>query len=272
MMKYTVIMAVSATMVLASCGGEEKKEDAKKDGVVLTFNPEAGKTYEMVYTNKTTIDSVTDNTFFTVEMVNKVADVKNEKIYIESYCKNAKLDAIVEGKPVQVDASNTSGTDNNVLLVAGRYFVYYHQTALFEYDKQGRKLSEQFKNADTIPALQEAGARIQLLGRYTTNALNVGDNWETELEIKIGDKKIDNAVFTVKEINEKEVLLDIKGYIDGKGVQYGKDFTMRGSFTGEMTVDRKTGWQNNTAFHLQYVREMEGNKMTIHQEVTYKLK
>jgi hypothetical protein len=271
-MKSIFLMILSMAFILSSCGSEEKKVDEKKAAVLLSFNPKVGKEYKMVYTNSTTIDSVADKTFFTVEIINKIIDVKNEKVYIESYYENAKIDAVINGMEQKIDAKDTTGANHDALLVAARYFVYYHQTALFEYDKQGRKVKEEFKNADTIPSLRGIDAKIQLLGRYSPNEINVGDNWETELEIKIGEKKIDKAIFTVKEINDKEVSLDIKGFIDGKGVQFGKDFTMRGSFTGEMIVDRQTGWQNKTAFHLQYVREMAGNKMTIRQEVTYNLK
>lgn len=271
MMKRILFIALTTTIVLNSCGNKEEASEEKRNKVQLVFNPEVGKEYNMIYTNLTTIDSMEDKTSFTVEMVNKVTDVKDGKIYIESYCKNVSLDAVINGQPVKIDARDTAGANTTGLLVGARYFVYYNQTTLFQYDKTGKKISESFKNADTVTSLQDAEARIKFLGRYTQNEVAVGDNWESELDIKVGDNKIDKAVFTVKEITDKEVVLDIKGYIDGKGNQFGKEFTMRGSFTGEMVVDRKTGWQNKTHLKLDYVREMADKKMSLKQEVSYRL-
>lgn len=84
---------------------------------------------------------------------------------------------------------------------------------------------------------------------YPNNAVGVGDSWKDTREVSAGFPLVINATYTVKEIRDDVVILDVKsdietGKMDKPMQMQGMEmmYKLSGTQNGTMTVDRKTGW------------------------------
>lgn len=269
MFKFIPFLFLS--IVLTGCSSETKS-DKTEDRVLLKLNPEKGKVYPMLYSLNVHNETAGDETNFTIELLNRVDNVTNEKISISSIYENITMVGNLKGTDVKLIAGDTLKSIPEAILMAAPVFAFHKRKVNFEYNEQFRKTNEVIENADTVKALANVQSKAQFIAQYPKKELGVNDSWESDVELKFGEEKAKNVLFTVRSISATEVVVDLKGKIDSKGEKFGHEFSMNGSFTGEITIDKKTGWQNKCALHIQFVLEIMGNKTPMKQEITYNLK
>lgn len=247
-------------------------ETEKKDAILLRLNVKKDDVYKMQYTLFVHNDTTGDETKFSIDILNKIEDAKNDKIEVSSLFESISMHATLKGKEIDLTAGDTIKSDPEASLVAAPVFAFLKHNVVSSYSNTFKKLSEKIQDADTVKALVDVESKAQFIAQYPEKEIGINDSWESAISIKVGNQQIDKAVFVVKSISDKEVLLTVNGKIDGKGEKFGHEFTMKGDFTGEISVDKLTGWQNKSALHIQFVLEMMGNKTPMKQEITYSLK
>ena len=268
-----VVISFVCIGTLLSCGDSSKKESSEKaEKVLLAFNPEKGTEYNMQYSMMVHNDTTGDETKFTIDLLNTVTDNSEKGIDVTALFQNIEMKGKLKGIDVSLKAGDTASSIPEAQLVAAPVFAFQNHSVLFNFNKQFKKLGEKIVDADTIKALTGVESKAQFIAQFPNKEVGVNDTWESGIEIKIGEKKIEKAKFTVVEISETEIKLKVEGAIDGKGNKFGHEFTMKGDFTGEITVDKKTGWQNKSALHIHFILEMMGNKTPMTQEISYGLK
>jgi len=271
-MKNSIILFTLASVSLIACSSENKlEEETSENKIMLRLKPETGKEYKMVYFLSIHNDSTGDETAFTIDVANKIQEVNAEKTVVSTFFNSINMKGKLEGVDVDVNSGDTIKNER-IQLVAGAVFAFHKQTVTSSYDQLFRKTTEKIENADTIKALIGAENKVQFIARFPEKEIGINQSWDSELEIKAGNKKIEKATFTVKEIKENEVVLDVKGDISGKGEKFGREFEINGKFTGEIIVDRKTGWQNSAELHIEFILDMDNKKTPMKQEISYKLK
>ncbi len=259
------------TIVLVACSSETKSDKAE-NRVLLKLNPKKGKIYRMLYSLHVHNDTTGDETNFTIELSNQIDNVTNEKISISSIYENITMVGNLKGTAVKLIAGDTLKSIPEATLMAAPVFAFHKRKVNFEYTSEFRKTNEVIENADTVKALANVQSRAQFIAQYPKEELGVNDSWESDVELKFGEEKAKNVLFTVRSISATQVVVDLKGKIDSKGEKFGHEFSMNGSFTGEITIDKKTGWQNKCALHIQFILEIMGNKTPMKQEITYNLR
>lgn len=271
-MKY-LLPLLTLTLMLTGCSSEENNSGSeKKNKVLLKLSPEKGKEYLMLYTLNVHNDTTGDETTFTIELLNKVESVKESVITISSLYQNVSMIGNLKGKNVNLKAGDTTKSIPEASLMAAPVFAFHNYTVTFEYNNQFRKVGEKIENADTIKALTNVQSKAQFIAQYPEKEIGLNETWKSDIEMKFGDQKIKDANFTVKSISESEVIVEVEAEIMGKGDKFGYEFTMTGTLTGEVTIDRKTGWQNKAKVDIEFVLDMMGNKTPMRQEISYNLR
>jgi Family of unknown function (DUF6263) len=268
---YKLTLFLCLAILLTACTSDNKTEGTPKK-VLLKLDPEKGKVYPMLYSLNVHNDTTGDETTFTIELLNKIENVSNDAVSISSVYENISMVGNLKGTDVKLMAGDTLKSIPEATLMAAPVFAFHKRKVNFEYTKEFRKTNEIIENADTIKALANVQSKAQFIAQYPKKEVGVNDSWESDIELKFGEKNAKNVLFTVRSISETEIVVDLKGKIDSKGEKFGHEFSMTGDFTGEITIDKKTGWQNKCALHIQFVLSIMGNQTPMKQEITYNLR
>lgn len=274
MIKTNYLLLGLITIFSCHSGENTKsKEDPKTDKVQLRFQPIKDESYQMVYTFTVKNEKTGDEPTFDIDVVCTVRENTHSKIILETEYKEIAMHGKLKGTSINLRAGDSlSTTLPEANLVAAPVFTFLHRKVESHYDSQFRKTKEIIDGNDSLQSLDGNESKVQFIARYPEKAIGINDTWSDELEIKIGNKKIEKAVFKVSSMNEKEIQLEISGNIDGESEKFGKPFQVQGSFKGTATVDIKTGWQNQAKLNLTFTLTIDGNTIPMVQVIEFKLK
>ncbi len=117
--------------------------------------------------------------------------------------------------------------------------------------------------------LSNLGDNSQMANNLTTGnsytvfpegKVSVDDSWEADITpLKNSDMK-SHTKYTLKKITKKTVTIEILSTITANNID-GEDLKMEGEITGEMIVDRKTGWTIQSDMDMETELELEQNEM-----------
>jgi len=258
---------------LFSCSTNENDSTTESNKkILLKLNPKKGKIYPMLYTFNIQNDTTDEQTTFTIELSNKIENNTGETVRVSTFYENITMVGKIKNTEVKLIAGDTLKSIPEATLVAAPVFALHKRKVNFEYTPNFKKTKEIIENADTIKALSNEQSKVQFIAQYPSKKVGVSDTWVSDINLKFGEKNAEKVLFTVKSISDSEVVVDLKGKIDSKGQKFGYEFSMIGDFTGEVTIDKKTGWQNKCAVHVQFLLSIMGNQTHMKQEITYNLR
>jgi len=95
---------------------------------------------------------------------------------------------------------------------------------------------------------------------FSNEKVAVGDTWEADITpMKNSDMK-SHSKYTLNKISKKTVVIGVVSTITSNTVD-GEEMKMEGTISGEITVDRKSGWTLKSEMDMETELELEQNGM-----------
>ncbi len=95
---------------------------------------------------------------------------------------------------------------------------------------------------------------------FPEGKISVGDSWEADITpMKNSDMK-SHTKYTLMKITKKTVVIEVLSTITANDFE-DEDMKMQGEITGEMIVDRKTGWTIQSDMDMETELELDQNGM-----------
>ncbi len=95
---------------------------------------------------------------------------------------------------------------------------------------------------------------------FPEGKISVGDSWEADITpMKNSDMK-SHTKYTLMKITKKTVVIEVLSTITANNFE-DEDMKMQGEITGEMIVDRKTGWTIQSDMDMETELELDQNGM-----------
>ncbi len=95
---------------------------------------------------------------------------------------------------------------------------------------------------------------------FPEGKISVGDSWEADITpMKNSDMK-SHTKYTLMKITKKTVVIEVLSTITANNFE-DEDMKMQGEITGEMIIDRKTGWTIQSDMDMETELELDQNGM-----------
>ena len=256
--------ALSITLLFSCKSNESKKEDNGK--IKLSFHPANGQNVKMRYSFSVTQLTSGDITSFSILMTGKADTTTNGMIALEMKNDSIEMNGTFQGKHVHGSANGSDTLTGDAKLVSLPVFALEGKTYRSFYGKLFDKQTE--VQIDAAGALVDSSEdKDQILLRFPSHEVAVGDTWDKEIIIKTGNKMNCNAKYTLTQVKGDTAIVSIAGTLFGSGEKFGNAFSIEGKITGTFTVDIKTGWPLNTDTNQQFTLKMGGKEIPMKYDI-----
>lgn len=270
-MKNSILVG-GLCLFLVSCSGGEKSEGAKKDEKTkLEFSHKVGATYRSVYEFDVNNKSSGDKTKFKIELSNSIESSDNEKTVMKVKYDKITLDATIKGINISLTAGEEDTSGSEAGIVAASVFGFLNKEYKVTYDKNMNRINEELMSDDLSMGESYKEGKVQSFVYFPSAEIKVGDSWEHDIELKGSSKMTAKTTYWVEAISEKEINLTLNGSITGKGESFGQEFTISGSLTGTLAVDRETGLPLLTEIQQNFTLSIMGNEVPMEYTIRQKL-
>lgn len=275
--KWLTFSLLLTLVVMACSGGKTAGEK-----VELRLRPEQGKTYTvaMEVNSESKVMGMSNNTVMNMEMAMTADEVTDEQsIFSTTYDRMAMSMETPMGSMMydSDDPEGASGMMGEMMKPAFDKLLEANLTITF--NEQGeviasKGMEELFSDmpgmesvGDQVNAADQFGAATAVFPDY---AVGVGDSWEKEITNSSSVPMLMRATYTVKEITASEVQIGLLGTIakaEGENAVAAmaqiEDVT--GDFTGDIVVDRATGWTKTAVItqNMQMKMTQQGMALTV---------
>lgn len=99
---------------------------------------------------------------------------------------------------------------------------------------------------------------------YPDHKIKVGESWSNDISTKGLAEMNVHMTYTLNKVTRKQAEIGVSGTIDSPDA----DAKLKGTITGNMTVDRKTGWVIHSTFDQDFDLQMEQNGMSFPASVS----
>lgn len=249
------ILTVAASVLILSCGGGGA---ASGDKVLLQLSPESGKTYTnnmdmlsevkvmgMAVSTKMAMDF--DMTASEVTDAESKFDVRYNRVYMSNESMMGKMEYDSD-KPEEA-------TGMMAEMMKETFGGLMEANVTMVMDKQGRTLSiSGLDDVSSAGSMGMGGSPADMQEQFGSSmaifpkkSVGKGDSWSEVIEQTKSSPVVIDITYTVKEIRDNEVVLDVIGKIsknDSEEVPAevrNAISTISGDMTGDMVVDRNTG-------------------------------
>lgn len=234
--------------------------------IMLKYNLKNGDKYLSTMTMGQEIDmevqgqSMVINQDMNFEFGYAVSDVTADSFNLHTTINAIKMDQTVMGMEIKYDSKDTS-TYNNPMV--------------------GTKISDQMNslinkeivtttsvdgNVGTID-LGDMGSDNEVASNmkssfsqavYPDHKVKVGDSWENDITTSGIAEMNMHLTYTLTKATRKQAFIDVKGTIESPDATA----QLKGTISGEMIVDRKTGWVIHSTFDQDFEMQMERQGMS----------
>lgn len=275
--KWLTFSLLLTLVVMACSGGKTAGEK-----VELRLRPEQGKTYTvaMEVNSESKVMGMSNNTVMNMEMAMTADEVTDEQsIFSTTYDRMAMSMESPMGSMMydSDDPEGASGMMGEMMKPAFDKLLEANLTITF--NEQGeviasKGMEELFSDmpgmesvGDQVNAADQFGAATAVFPDY---AVGVGDSWEKEITNSSSVPILMRATYTVKEITASEVQIGLLGTIakaEGENAVAAmaqlEDIT--GDFTGDIVVDRASGWTKTAVItqNMQMKMTQQGMALTV---------
>lgn len=275
--KWLALTIVAALFITACSGGK-----SASDKVELRLRPEQGKTYAvaMEVNSESKVMGMTTNTVMNMEMSMTADEVSDEQSIMSTTYDRMAMNMETPMGSMQYDSDDTSGAsgmmgemmkpvfdklmDVNLTMTFNKFGEVVESAGmegLFEGMAGMENMGDQMNAADQMGAATAV---------FPEDAVGVGDSWEKEIVNTANAPMVMKATYTVEEITDSEVKLKLMGDIatyegEDAGAAAAQIDEVTGDFTGDLVVERATGWTKsaNLTQNMQMKMTQQGMPLTV---------
>ncbi|MFZ5552117.1 MAG: DUF6263 family protein [Bacteroidota bacterium] len=258
-----LIFPLVVSIVMAGCGGGDKKDETQKkdEKTKLEFSHKAGAEYKSSYEFDVNNKSSGDRTKFRIELTHKIVSSDKDKTVMQVKYDKITLDATIKGISVSLTAGSEDTTGSDAGMVAASVFGFLNKEYEITYDGLMNKTGEKLIGDDQSMGESFKEGKVQSFVYFPSAEIKAGDTWEHDIDLKGSNKMTAKTTYNVKAVAEKEISLELNGTISGKGESFGHEFSITGSLSGSLTVDRETGLSLNTEINQNFTLSIMGNEV-----------
>ncbi len=238
--------------------------------VWLKYNLKKGEKYISHMTANQDIDmqaqgqTISINQVITSNISTVVSDVTPKEIKTENTLDKMTMKQNMFGQELKYDSSDSStfasgrgkliGDALNKLLNKPYGITMDHLGNISAYD-----LSALLKDNGKISGNIKSGTNYVI---FPDHKVKVGDSWEADIKpMKTDNMKI-HMKYTLKKLSGKKATIGLNGTITVNKIA-GQNSDMSGTQTGEVIVNRKTGWMTSNHMTQDIKMKVERNGMEI---------
>lgn len=266
------------TLIVTACSGGKSAGEK----VELRLRPEQGKAYTvaMEVNSESKVMGMSNNTVMNMDITMTADKVTDEQsIFSATYDRMAMSMETPMGSMMydSDDPESANGMMGEMMKPAFDKLLEANLTMTF--NEQGeviasKGMEELFSDmpgmesmGDQVDAADQFGAATAVFPDY---AVGVGDSWEKEITNSSTMPMLMRATYTVKEITTNEVQIGLLGTIaraEGENAiaAMAQIEDVTGDFTGDIVVDRATGWTKKAVItqNMQMKMTQQGMALTV---------
>jgi len=275
--KWLAFTVVAAFIITACSGGK-----SASDQVELRLRPEQGKTYAvaMEVNSESKVMGMNTKTVMNMEISMTADEVSDEEVIMSSTYDRMAMNMETPMGNMKYDSDDPEGASGMMgdmlkpvfdkLLEANLKITFNElgevvsssgMEGLFEGMAGMESMGDQMNAADQMGAATAV---------FPEEAVGVGDSWEKEIVNTTSAPMVMKAVYTVEDITADEVILKVTGDIstyegEDAGAAAAQIEEVTGDFTGDLVVDRASGWTKsaNLTQNMQMKMTQQGMPLTV---------
>ncbi len=234
--------------------------------IELKYNLKKGSKYHstMAMTQDVEMEvqgkSMVMNNEMNFEFNYKVLDVRPDSFDLETKISAIKMKQSVMGMEIAYDSKDTSTFNNPVV---GTKFsdemnklidVAITTTNSIDGNVGKVDMGTLDKNNDIAKNMKSSFSQAT----YPDHKVKVGDSWTNDVSTSGYAEMTMHMKYTLTKFNRKQAFLSVEATIDSPNATA----KLKGTMSGEMTVDRKTGWVVHASFDQDFDMQMEQQGMS----------
>ena len=189
-----------------------------------------------------------------------VKDVKADSFNLSTTIDAISMKQTVMGMEIVYDSKDTSTYNNPVVgtKVSDEMNKIIGVTVTTTISKNGNVGSVDLGSIETDNEIAGNMKSSFSQAVYPDHKIKVGESWTNDITTKGLAEMNMHMTYTLNKITRKQAEIGVKGTIDSPDT----DAKLKGTITGNMTVDRKTGWVIHSTFDQDFDMQMEQNGMS----------
>ena len=234
--------------------------------IELKYNLKKGDKYQSTMSMNQDIDMEVQGQSMTItqkmdfEFDYKVLDVKADSFDQQTIIKAIKMNQSVMGMDIVYDSKDSSTYNNSMVGTKisdeMNKLIDVAITTTISNDGNVGKIDLGSIDADNDIAKNMKTSFSQAV--YPNHKVKVGDTWTNDITTEGMAKMNMHMTYTLNKFTRKQAFIGVVGTIDSPD----ETTKLKGTITGEMTVDRKTGWVVHSTFDQDFEMQMEQQGMS----------
>ncbi len=234
--------------------------------IELKYNLNKGDKYKSTMTMSQDIDMEVQGQSMTItqkmdfEFDYTILDVQADSFDQQTIIKAIKMNQSVMGMDIVYDSKDSSTYNNSMVGTKisdeMNKLIDVAITTTISNDGNVGKIDLGSIDADNDIAKNMKTSFSQAV--YPGHKIKVGDTWTNDITTEGMAKMNMHMTYTLNKFTRKQAFIGVVGTIDSPDATT----KLKGTLTGEMTVDRKTGWVMHSTFDQDFEMQMEQQGMS----------
>ena len=234
--------------------------------IELKYNLKKGDKYKSTMTMSQDIDMEVQGQSMTItqkmdfEFDYTILDVKADSFDQQTIIKAIKMNQSVMGMDIVYDSKDSSTYNNSMVGTKisdeMNKLIDVAITTTVSNDGNVGKVDLGSIDADNDIAKNMKTSFSQAV--YPDHKIKAGDTWTNDITTEGMAKMNMHMTYTLNKFTRKQAFIGVVGTIDSPDATT----KLKGTLTGEMTVDRKTGWVVHSTFDQDFEMQMEQQGMS----------
>ncbi len=189
-----------------------------------------------------------------------ISDVTADSFNLHTTINAIKMDQTVMGMEIKYDSKDTS-TYNNATVgtkISDQMNRLIGQEIISTTSVNGNVGTLDLGNLDTDNEVAKNMKSSFSQAVYPDHKVKVGESWENDITTSGIAEMSMHITYTLTKATRKQAFIDVKGTIDSPDAAT----KLKGTISGEMIVDRKTGWVVHSTFDQDFEMQMEQQGMS----------
>ncbi len=234
--------------------------------IMLKYNLKNGDKYTSAMTMNQEIDmevqgqSMVINQDMNFEFGYSVSDVTADSFNLHTNINAIKMDQSVMGMEIKYDSKDTS-TFNNATVgtkISDQMNKLIDQEIISTTSVNGNVGTIDLGGLDSDNEVASNMKSSFSQAVYPDHKVKIGESWENDITTSGIAEMNMHLTYTLTKATRKQAFIDVKGTIASPDATA----KLKGTISGEMTVDRKTGWVTHSTFDQDFELQMEQQGMS----------
>ena len=234
--------------------------------IMLKYNLKNGDQYTSTMAMNQEIDmevqgqSMVINQDMNFEFGYAVSDVTADSFNLHTNISAIKMDQTVMGMDIKYDSKDTS-TYNNATVgtkISDQMNKLIGQEIVSTTSNDGNVGTIDLGDLDSDNEVANNMKSSFSQAVYPNHKVKIGESWENDISTSGIAEMNMHLIYTLTKVTRKQAFIDVKGTIESPDATA----NLKGTISGEMTVDRKTGWVSHSTFDQDFELQMEQQGMS----------